>query len=140
MTDVVVQDASQINVSTAIVDNRLVLSVQGQPIGTVTDEFQLTHQPPSSMTLFVQNLASGAAVSAQWRVTGTTQWNPFRSATGGVQASFTVPSAGAESSFDFAAEVREHGVHRDDPRLVLKTKTTVDETACQSESPPDLDP
>jgi hypothetical protein len=127
MTDVVVQNAAQINVTTALVDNRLVLSVSGQAIGTVTDEFHPSPAPPANMTLMVQNLVTGAAVSAQWRPTGGTTWFPFTQTTGGVHTSFRVPDVGGESSYDFAAEVTEHGLHCDDPKLVLKTKTSTED-------------
>lgn len=126
MTDITVQDAQQINVNTMLVDNRLVLLVGTTTIGTVTDEFHLSQRPPQSMTLVVQNLPDGTKVSAQWRISGTTQWYDFGPISGGVSASFAVPSPTAQAAYDFRAEVTEHGLHVDDPKLVLKTRTDAD--------------
>jgi hypothetical protein len=127
MTDVTIQDTTPVNVTTSLVSGQLVLSVDGTAIGTVTDEFHAPSSPPSNMTLFVANLPSGAQVSAQWKPSSGGTWTQFTRATGGVQAQFPMPSAGSQASYDFQAEVTEHGVIRDDPKLVLKVITRTED-------------
>lgn len=124
MPDITVYDDKVVTVATSLtVTGALQLSVEGVVIGVVTDQF--TAPQPATMRLFIQNLPSGSPVQAQWQPAGGGPWWQFTSTTGGVYADFPVPAPKtADVAYNFVALVTEHGIHIDDPRLVLRTKTT----------------
>ncbi|MFO0635593.1 MAG: hypothetical protein U0168_22345 [Nannocystaceae bacterium] len=125
MPEITLQNATLVNVVPTLVGAQLVLSVQGVIIGTVIDEFD--PPPPATMRLFVQDLASGQQVAAQWQPAAGGPWWPFLRVAGGVYADFPPPKRGAaDNAYNFAVAVQEHGVHVDDPRLILRTKTSTE--------------
>lgn len=121
MPDITVHNDNQVDVVSTLMAGRLQLSVEGVIIGTVTDEFN--PPVPSTMRLFIYNLPDGSPVSAQWQPISGGAWWSFTPTTGGVYADFPVPPVGsAPTEYRFVALATEHGIHIDDPRLVLKTK------------------
>lgn len=124
MPDITVYNDNLVDViSTLTSSGKLNLSVQNVIIGVVTDEF--SPPAPATMRLFIHNLPNGSPVVAQWQPASGGPWWSFIPIAGGVYADFPVPSASSSpTSYNFVALATEHGIHIDDPRLVLKTKTT----------------
>lgn len=122
MPDITVYNDNLVDVITSLVSGRLQLAVNGVTIGIVTDEF--SPPAPATMRLFIHNLPDGSPVMAQWHPAGGGPWWTFIPIAGGVYADFPVPPVGSTpAAYDFVALATEHGIHIDDPRLVLKTKT-----------------
>jgi hypothetical protein len=120
MPDITVYNDTQVDVISTLVSGRLQLSVDGVVIGIVTDQFS---PPPATMRLFIHNLPDGSPVTAQWQPAGGGPWWTFSTAQGGVYADFPVPPVGSpDTAYNFVALALDHGIHIDDPRLVLKTK------------------
>lgn len=123
MPDVTVNNAPLVMVQTAIVSGRLVLTVNGVTLGTVTDEFTVPPTPPPTMQLFIADLPDGSPVAAQWQVSTGGPWFPFTRGSGGVYANYPVPAVGGLAAYVFVAIAVDHGIYVTDPKLVLKTKT-----------------
>jgi hypothetical protein len=123
MPDITVYNDNLVDVlSSLTAAGKLQLAVQGVIIGIVTDEF--SPPAPATMRLFIHNLPDGSPVSAQWQPAGGGPWWSFQPVAGGVIADFPIPAPGAASTaYNFVALATKHGIHVDDPRLVLKTKT-----------------
>lgn len=122
MPDITVYNDKLVDVITSITSGSLTLAVQGVIIGIVTDEF--SPPAPATMRLFIHNLPDGSPVVAQWQPAGGGPWWTFIPIAGGVYADFPVPRQGVTTAYNFVALATEHGIHIDDPRLVLKTKTS----------------
>lgn len=121
MPDITVYNDNLVDVISTLTAGRLQLSVNGVVIGIVTDEFS----PPVSgtMRLFIHNLPDGSPVAAQWQSASGGPWWSFIPIAGGVYADFAIPPVGSQpTSYNFVALASDHGLHIDDPRLVLKTK------------------
>lgn len=124
MPDITVNNERVVDVISSLTSSgSLELAVQGVIIGIVTDEFSAS-PVPATMRLFIHDLPDGSAIRAQWQPAGGGPWWTFTPTTGGVYADFPVPRSGDKpTAYDFVALATEHGIHIDDPRLVLKTKT-----------------
>jgi hypothetical protein len=123
MPDITVSNERVVDVISSIdPSGRLQLAVEAVVIGTVTDEFAAP--PPATMRLFIHNLPDGSPIRAQWQPAGGGPWWTFTPTSGGVYADFPVPPKDEKpTAYNFVALATEHGIHIDDPRLVLKTKT-----------------
>lgn len=123
MPDITVLNDKTVDVVSTLAGGKLLLSVNGVVIGVVTDEF--TPPAPATMRLFIHDLPDGSPVEAQWQPAGGGPWWRFQQGTGGVYADFPIPPVGTPpTAYNFIALASEHGIHIDDPRLVLKTRTS----------------
>jgi hypothetical protein len=124
MATVTLSNDRNIVVTSALVSDKLLLTINGQVLGTVIDEWNAVPPPPAVTRLNVANLADGTQISAQWQPYSGGTWTAFTETASGCYYDFPNPPVGAEKEIRFTATAAGVTV---DPKFILRTKTSSDE-------------
>jgi len=122
--DIQLSNEATVLVNTQLVDNQLVLTIDGERFNTVSDEFCKNKRPPSQMRLNVAYLTNGDTITGTW--TGNGQSGAFEDNPSGqvIYADFDVPAVGvAPVAYNFTIVDVSGNIAHDPVIIVFQVET-----------------